>query len=432
MTRGLAAFLERIRSQPENEVLLDRFLLLVAEMEDCEEKANLLLEFVSTIRREHPKFALQILRQVYRQVHCSWVRHPQELAMQTLQVLHDTMLSMRRDARAGLIANEMQRLRENPLKGAADRVEQAHSFQESLSEEKVHSTDIFSSDTMQDEARINPFVMPTELEAKETVSPQNPPAASPTPEIDNLTFKDMRKIFRMFDAYMKEEPVLVAQEPVIAPVEVPVSSELVIAPAEIPVSNEYVIPPVDVPEIPAIPVLEIPEVPVVKEVPLLERLFGAAMYAEENNDSILPRLLQLSESSDWKLTQKDVQRLAAQLRETENPLWLASLWFAIGREHLCQLFEESASADELMETWHACMTFMLERQMYRRALIFMRMSLNETMHPNTAVSAYQYLTTVWKGLRLHGFAWQPEEGAHVLAAKLSLREEPLYQGLIVA
>lgn len=400
MTLGLAAFLERIRSQPENDVLLDRFLLLVADMEDCEEKATLLLEFVSVIRREHPKFALQILRQVYRQIHCPWVRRPQELAMQSLQVLHDTMLSMGREARAGLIANEMQRLRENPLPGEKSP---ASVRQHEVIREEV-STDIFTSNTIPEEPRINPFVMPQEQDAL-GAPPGDLPAPSSTPEIDNLTFKDMRKIFRMFDAYMKEEPAAPkAETPDIIP--------------------EKVVTPNIVPNIPA--------APSITETPLVERIFGSAVHANEVNDPLLPHLLHMSKRLEWKLLPKDAKRIAAQLREARTPLWLVSLWFAIGSEPVRQLFEESASTEELTQTWHACMTFMLDQKMYRRALIFMRMSLDESMHPNTAVSAYQYLATIWRGLRLRGFTWQPEEGSGEFMAKLAMREESLCQGMFVA
>lgn len=419
MTLGLAAFLERIRSQPQNEVLLDRFLLLVADMDDSEEKATLLLEFVSVIRQEHPKFALQILRQVHRQVECSWVQHPQELAMQSLQVLHDTMLALGREARAGLIANEMQRLREHPLtegsigsssiqghlepvheenfarkrgKGVEKgRVQQKpHPFQMEPQLDELHSH------TMPDEPRTNPFVMPLENDAGEAMA-QNPQVPDSGPEVDNMTFRDMRKLFRVFDAYIKDEKPIEAK------------NSLPLAVAEIPVAP-----------------------PIAQKTSLVERLFGSVMHIQDAVDPLTPHFMSLSKTLGWKLRHKDAKRIAVLVRNEESPLWLVSLWFAIGSQGVRAWFEDGNMGEDLFPAWEECMTFMIEHRMFRRALIFIRVSVDEQMHPNNALATYQYLKVIWKGLYLRGFSWQPEEGVPSLTAKLTSREQPLCQNLLFA
>ncbi len=425
MTSGLAAILERIRTQPQNDVLLDRFLLLVADMEDSEEKVTVLLEFVSAIRGEHPKFALQILRQVYRQVNCPWVRRPQELAMQSLQVLHDTMLSMGRNARAGLIANEMQRLREHPLPPVNQRSDDplpppqkfVDPFQEPAPRRKRKPKE--KSARARHHEKAAKYVPPQP--AGEVTSslgifemPQDPPVNLPTPigpdvpiipivaqgeESEALLLKDVRKLFRMFDAYIKEEPVEKKEE--LAP-----------------------------------PVFEMEPPPVKKDAPaasLVERLFGASVQASENvNDPLIPHLLQLAKKQQWKLVAKDAKRLAALLREKDSPLWLVSLWFMIGAAQVQQLFRNEGAGDELDNVWSECVAFLTEGKQFRRALIFLRVSLDAESSLFCANIAFQYLPQIWDELHLRGFYWQADEGVPALIKKLARREQPTCQSLIVA
>lgn len=423
MTSGLAAILERIRSQPQNEVLLDRFLLLVADMEDSEEKATVLLEFVSVIRTEYPKFALQILRQVYRQVTCPWVRRPQELAMQSLQVLHDTMLAMGRNARAGLIANEMQRLRENPLPAVNQRIEDRapppHVEMDSYVEpapkkkwklkEKSARARIERGEYKPPRPAVNvseslgifemPQDPPTELpEVPLEPAQEIPPVDAPIAAADALALKDVRKLFRMFDAYNKDESEAKKAEPVdIVPV-------VEISPAAKP----------DIPE------------------SLRERLFGTTIGGNDSiNDPLVPHILQLGKRLQWHVTTKDAKRLAVHLRDEQSPLWLVSLWFLIGTESVQQLFRDEGVHDSLEQTWSECIAFLVERQQFRRALIFLRVSIDADSAISRGNTAFQFLPQIWNELYLRGFSWQAQDGMPALANRLARREEPLFQGLIV-
>ena len=436
---GISLFLERIQQNPGDEKLVYRFLMLMAEEPDSEQKCSVLLLVAQTCSIAQPPIALQIVREVYRyaRVH-GWgdeMRRAAKISMACFKALG-------RMNAAKIIRIELDRI-------GADGKQQSPAVL----------------------AAVSPLGNAEENGMPSSPTPANPPkssakaAVAPAPgEMSALPLSSAFAGDKTDAAFLaaivpsvdleEEEPLSSSTPPNHGP-----DAQQVVSTA--PQDGRVVNPPHEPDSSPSLDLADIPfpmegdtqsRVDFANKNRLMTDAFWAKLYLAisttrdrhdlvaqfPNKNGLLHFLVDHFRSMGVSLPQKTGQKLVALLHsdtDFDAPAFrdalTVCLWYGLDGSMVQKLLAAAGIAKAGSEYWGYYLDLLLLAQNARRAWYEIRRTIDEDSGESWALIAYSRLPSVCKKLKLHNFAWEPGWGIPALVQMLGRRPAPTMGGLFV-